>query len=314
MARNDFTALGSSCGCLLVNLRNDWQYGEPTAQFPAELSEFFICLGADLKKRPEFLEGIARQSELGARGVFVLNFESYRDIEVPPPVFQGPVSVLYCVGAGLKPNRLLQTHGYDERTRVVYFDYSARALDFRRLLLTDWDGRRYPDFLRQVLNGTKTSDTHFFLWPGADPKNLDWAEMERLWLAEADRWGGENAIAEHWSRYRELDHEFLQCNILSGQDEMLERMRDENGSVIWWSNAFCTIYSAYHYTLDEKRDFYERWIAKLANKAPRILLYGSDHSNSPVNGISAADYLREYRKQGGDPLGERRLYRYAMRF
>jgi hypothetical protein len=312
-SRNDFAALSSDGRCLLVNLKSDWRYGQAAADFPAELTEFFIDLGPEAARLPEFLEGIVRQSEQGSRGVFVLNFESYRDIEAPPD-FQGPVSTLYSVGAGLKPNRILQTHGFDARTRVVYFDYSPRALEFRRLLLEEWDGRRYPDFLRTVFQKMPASGTHYFLWPGAHPDNLDWAEMDRLWAAEAARWGGEQEIAAHWLQYRELDHEFVQCNILTGHDKLLDHIQDEPASAIWWSNAFCTIFSAYHYTLEEKQGFYEDWIAKLAGKAPGILLYGSDHSNSPVNCIVAADYWRSYRLAGGDPLKERRLYRHAMRF
>src|SRR5262249_3881394 len=163
--------------------------------------------------------------------------ESYRDVEVPSPAFEGPVSTLYSVGAGLKPNRILQTHGFDTSTRVVYFDYSARALEFRHRLRDEWDGRRYPDFLRSVFQKMPSSDTHYFLWPGATPDNLDWKEMERLWAAECARWGGENEIAAHWVRYRELDHEFLSCNILTGHDKLLEHIADQPGSVIWWSNA-----------------------------------------------------------------------------
>ena len=135
--------------------------------------------------------------------------------------------------------------------------------------------------------------THYFLWPGANPDNLDWAEMDRLWAAEAARWGGENEIAAHWLRYRELDHEFLLCNILTSQDELLKHIGNQRGSVIWWSNAFCTIFSACHYTLEEKQELYEIWIGKLAAKAPGILLYGSDHSNSPVNCIRCRRILEK---------------------
>lgn len=312
--RNDFTALASGGRCFLVNLRRGWRDGDATADFPRELAEFFIDLGPDLAWRPEFLQGIERQSEQGARGVFVLNFESYRDIEVPPRAFEGPVSTLYSVGAGLKPNRILQTHGFDAHTRVVHFDYSARALEFRRLLRAEWDGRRYPDFLRSVFHKMPPLGTHYFLWPGANPDNLDWVEMERLWSAEAARWGGEDEIATHWSRYRELDHDFLPCNVLTGHDDLLEHISDRPGSVVWWSNAFSTIFSACHYTLEEKRELYEDWIRKLAVKAPRILLYGSDHSNSPVNCIRADEYWERYQAEGGDPLAERDLYRHAMRF
>jgi hypothetical protein len=312
--RNDFTALASGGRCLLVNLKRYWRDGDVTADFPAELADFFIDLGPDLVRRPDFLQGIETQAEQGARGVFALNFESYRDIEISPPTFEGPVSTLYSVGAGLKPNRILQTHDFNARTHVVYFDYSGQALEFRRHLLAEWDGRRYPDFLRSVFQKMPSSCTHYFLWPGATPDNLDWVEMDRLWAAECARWGGENEIAAHWLRYRELNHEFLRCNILTGHDELLKRIGDEPGSVIWWSNTFCTIFSAYHYTLEEKREFYDSWIAKLAAKAPGILLYGSDHSNSPVNCIGAAEYWKLYQAEGGHPLEERGFYRHAMRY
>jgi len=313
-ARNDFTVLASGGRCFLVNLKGSWQHGQATVDFPRELAEFFIDLGPDLACQPEFLQGISRLSEQAAHGVFVLNFESYRDIEVPPPGFDRPVSVLYSVGAGLKPNRILETHGFDARTRVVYFDYSTQALEFRRLLRAEWDGRRYPDFLRSVFQKMPAPGTHYFLWPGANPDNLDWVEMDRLWAAEAARWGGENEIAAHWLRYRELDHEFLLCNILTSQDGLLEYVGNRRGSVIWWSNAFCTVFSACHYTLEEKQELYEDWIRKLASKAPGILLYGSDHSNSPVNCTGAAEYWKSYQEAGGGSLGERRLYRHAMRF
>lgn len=126
--------------------------------------------------------------------------------------------------------------------------------------------------------------------------------------------GGEEEIAAHWSRYRELDHDFLPCNVLTGHDELLEHIGDRPGSVVWWSNAFSTIFSACHYTLEEKRELYEDWIGKLVVKAPRILLYGSDHSNSPVNCLGADEYWKRYQAEGGDPLAERDLYRHAMRF
>ena len=84
--------------------------------------------------------------------------------------------------------------------------------------------------------------------------------------------------------------------------------------MIWWSNAFCTIFSATHYSLAEKRGIYEDWITRLADKAPDIFLYGSDHSNSSVNAITARDYRDRYFAHGGDPLLSRAFHRRAIRF
>ncbi|HKA00561.1 MAG TPA: hypothetical protein VKE70_28815 [Candidatus Solibacter sp.] len=301
-----------ACGGSLIS--SSLENGLPISDFGERLGDFLIDVGPDASACPAFGDAIRELSELAARGVFVLNFESYQDIEEPPAIFTPPVSVLYCVAAGLKPGRILHTHGFDQQTRVVYFDYSSQGLEFRRLLLSEWNGRDYPAFLRLLFQRLTPASTHYYLWPGATFDNLDWAELDRLWRAELARWGGDDIVADHWLRVRKLRHEFLQCNILTEYRNLLDRLEDRPGTVIWWSNAFSTIYSAWNYSLGQKRDIYGAWIRGIAERAPRALIYGSDHSNSSVNGISAGEYRRLYDSDGGDPLRARSFCHSQIRF
>lgn len=287
--------------------------GSQMRKFDAEVEGYLLDLGSDLKLQPQYLEALTDQSIQAQSGVFVLNFEPYSDIEAPPADFEGPVSLLYSVAAGLKPNRILETHGFNQQTRVVYFDYSQCALEFRRMLLANWDGRDYPAFLRS-LTRLMPSSTHYYLWPGASPDALNGAEMEHLWVAETLRWGGPEAFADHWARYQSLRHDFLHRNILTECGEILRLVQDRDDAVIWWSNAFSTVYSAWNFSVAQKRHVYENWIRDLAQKAPRMLLYGSDHSNSGVNRIRAAAYWQAYRADGGDPLTERHFCDHQIRF
>jgi len=289
-------------------------HGLAVRELDPGIAGYLVDFGSDLSREPALLDALQRQSDQGTCGVFVLNFESYADIEAPPDRFRPPLSALYSVAAGLKPNRLLQTHGFDARSHVVYFDYSEQALEFRRLLLDDWDGRDYPSFLRRLFRHLPPSTTHYFLWPGATPEDLDWQVMERLWQGELDRWGGEDAVHDHWSRYRSLPHRFLRCNVLTAWRALLDCIEPGSGGAIWWSNVFCTTHSAWHYTLEQKQMIYEDWIRALAAKAPDILVYGSDHANSAVNGFSAADYCERYLGDGGSPLRARKFHRYQIRF
>lgn len=313
----DFIFAGIPGRCVLVDLKA-WQMEgcrDPESiapvSFGATLDDHLLDLGPDLGEGAAFFSFLDDMCEKAARGVFVLNYESYDDVADPPQAFQGPVSTLYCVTAGLKPNRILETHGIGPDSRVMFFDYSDHALAFRRQLDAEWDGRDYPAYLREAF--ARQSGTHFYLWPGAAPDNMDWSEMERLWAAELDRWGGDAAFARHWRKFQAVEKDYLPCNILSA-DALLGRIRSEPGAVIWWSNAFSTIYSARHHTLDEKRQIYEDWINRLAATAPDIFIYGSDHSNSSVNGLTAADYRDAYVAHGGDPLQARPFYRRAVRF
>jgi len=283
----------------------------PPLPFGPSLDGHLMDLGPNLEAGAKFFSFLEEICEKASRGVFVLNYEPYDDVEEPPAGFSAPISTLYCVAAGLKPNRILETHAFDAASRVVFFDYSEHALDFRRRLDAEWDGHDYPAFLQAEFS--RSDGAHYFLWPGANPESMDWPEMERLWTAELDCWGGAEVFAAHWRRYCGLRREYLRCNVLH-PDPLLERIRDEPGAVIWWSNAFCTVYTARRYGLEEKRRLYEDWIQRMATAAPNIFVYGSDHANSSVNGLTAREYCESYFRLGGDPLLFRSLFRRSIRF
>lgn len=313
----DFVFAGIPDRCLLVDLAAWTRAGEPGCDaappvpFGPELEAHLVDLKTDLSAGADFLTFLDDMCDKAGRGVFVLNYESYDDVAEPPPGFAPPVSTLYCVAAGLKPNRILETHGFDARSHILFFDYSAHALEFRRRLDAEWDGRDYPAFLRALF--ARRDGSHYYLWPGASPDAMDWRELERLWAAELTRWGGAEAFESHWRRFRELRRDYLPCNILE-PDDLLARIENRPGAVIWWSNAFSTIYSAAHHGLEEKRRIYGDWIGRLADKAPDIFLYGSDHSNSSVNALTARAYRDLYLADGGDPLHARSFHRRAIRF
>lgn len=312
-----FIFAGIADRCVFVDLEAWQHHGQPKLEpaklmpFGPELADHMLDLQPDLSGASDFFSFLNDMSEKAGRGVFVLNYESYDDVEVPAETFQRPLSTLYCVAAGLKPNRILHTHGITENSTVVFFDYSQHALDFRRRLDEEWDGDDYPAYLRGAF--THTQNTHYYLWPGANLDAMDWHELDRLWGLELDRWGGADTFKAHWRSYQNIKKDYLPCNILKPQP-LLERIQPEEGSAIWWSNAFCTIYSATHHSLEEKQSFYESWINALADKAPALFLYGSDHSNCSVNGMTASAYREAYFAGGGDPLMARKLHRLTLRF
>lgn len=315
--------------------------GLPVASFPAELDGAAVHLrpedpaaAAELTRvldsgiagfdpeAPSALDPGARRFLAGIRdlvgglrrGVFVWNIEPYDDIEAPPEDHREPLAALYSVAAGLKPNRLLETHGFDSRTRVVYCDYSEPGLRFRRLLLERWDGRDYPSFLTRLFRDLPPGEAHYCLWEGATPENLDWEAVEQRWRAELDAWGGESVLARHWDRYRRLPHSFVHGDLLADRGPLLAQIEDKPTAAIWWSNAFFSVMSNWFHTATERREIYRRFLGELAARAPRLLLYGASSDNVAVNGVRAAEYHDWYREAGGDELEPGVLQRCALRF
>jgi len=260
-----------------------------------------------------FLESVATQASNARRGVFLVNIESYADIETPPPDFQGPVSTLYTVASGLKPNRILQTHGMGVQTRVVFFDYSERALAVRREMIEKWDGTDLPGFIRHLFSRFPPPDTFYQLWADCTAESMDWEAVEVLWRRDLDRLGGEPEFREHWRRYRRLDHVFVHCDLLTDPGPVFAQMREEPGAVIWFSNAPFTVHSNWRFMIDERKAMYERWIDGLVRRNPGMLLYGSDYANANVNCLSAGRYASLYREQDQGPLGAPLRCRHTIR-
>ncbi|HEV7857556.1 MAG TPA: hypothetical protein VGO91_02815 [Pyrinomonadaceae bacterium] len=277
--------------------------------FPAASSD--VDANEDGRK---FLRLIESQLNNAPRGVFLWNVESYDDVRVPPSQFKAPLKTLYCVAAGFKPNMILHTHGFDEQTSVVFFDYSPNALGIRRLLQQEWDGQDYPRFIRYVLGKFPAPDTFYQLWAGASTENLNWHDVQSYWEDEIERWGGERVLREHWAAYRELKHEYVQCNVLTEPHKLLRRIEPQPDSVIWWSNAFFTVYSNYLFSIDEKRRFYENWISGLAKANPSLFIYGSDYNNISVNCIQAQTYWEQYSAAGRDYLRPLKFCQTEIRF
>lgn len=251
-----------------------------------------------------FLKRIENQIAHAQQGVFLWNIESYQDLM--PSQGDESLQALYSVAAGFKPNRILETHGFDTDTRVIFFDYSQPALNIRKHLVTSWDGDNFPQFVRHLFETYPHPQTFYQLWHGATPETVDWADIEWCWQKELDQWGGAQAFKKHWQTYQQLSHEYLCCNLLTNPQPLLQKMRSPTRTYLWWSNAFFTVYGNWYYRTAERKAIYEQWIASLAAANPHCQINGADYNNIAVNGLTVQDYLHCYRADPCDELNPKK--------
>ena len=261
----------------------------------------------------QFLDSIDSQVKDSRKGVFLFNLESYEDILEPPAQFSPPLSSLYSVAAGFKPNMMLHSFGFDAATRMVFFDYSTTALEIRKVIVSEWNGEDFPQFVRYLMKNFPPDEVFYQLWADLTPDQIAWDDLQQLWLDEIEKWGGESVFKKHWESYRNLEHEYIHCNLLSQQDKLLESVRKQPDSAIWWSNAFFTIYSNWLHTADERKRIYDNWLERLAGRNPDIYIYGSDYNNINVNHIRLGEYLARYRVECNSHLEPCKLYKHEMR-
>ncbi|MBQ4863055.1 hypothetical protein J8L98_15320 [Pseudoalteromonas sp. MMG013] len=263
------------------------------------------------RAQTEFIQRIKKQLNNAQKGAFLFNIESYQDLVQTK---NNPLDAVFSVAAGFKPYRILFTQGFHENTHVVLFDYSLKALEIRRYIIEHWDGNNFPDFVRQLFKHFPEPEVFYQLWYGATPSTLDWHDMESLWQQELEKWGGPDAFQTHWQQCRQLPHQYLHCDLLQDRQNLLKALSEYNASYIWWSNAFFTIYSHWHYSAAERKAHYLDWITELSNSAPNCQINGADHNNIAVNSLSAQQYFQVFNQQQYDQLTPQKHHHIEMLF
>jgi hypothetical protein len=241
-----------------------------------------------------FLKPVQRQAIHSRSGIFVWNFEGSDEISRPATGKDAPVSSIYSVAAGLKTYWLLETQGFNDDTRIVFFDYSERALEYKQLLHEKWDGRDYPRFLRYLFEKIPPGQAFYQLWGGQSVEQLDWRLVNQTWTNEINRWGGADIFADCWQRIRRLPVEYVACDVLTEPDRLLSHVRSDANSVIWWSNVFFTFFSNWHYSCDDRQGIYMKWLHALTGRCPQIRVYGKDHLNVDISGLQLSSYVQDY--------------------
>ena len=260
-----------------------------------------------------FISRIQKQLADAKKGVFLFNIESYDDLQ-PNAQASAPLDAVFSVAAGFKPYKILQVQGFHAQTKVVLFDYSAQALAVRRYIVENWDGADFPSFIRQIFQQFPHPEVFYQLWQGTTPDNIDWQDVAMMWQQELEKWGGAHAFQQHWQACRALPHQYLHCDLLQGRQTLLAELGCYQHAYIWWSNAFFTIFSHWHYSAQQRKQQYLAWVEELAAIAPDCLVNGADHHNVAVNGMSASDYASRFLQHAQDELIPQRLHAVDIRF
>ena len=213
--------------------------------------------------------------------VFFWNTETYKDLKYIK--LNKPIDKLYSVAAAFKPNFILNHFGFTEDTEIIFYDYSKQALAFKKLLLTEWDGTDYPEFLRWAKKKYKISET-----AGIKTENESY---EFLWKQEIIRWGSKENLKNHWDKYKKLKHTYIYCDICESPEKLTSIITNYQTEVIWWSNAFHTVSAHYLRGLQGVQNCYNKWLTQIKDKNENIYIMGKDHLNQPVEGTTLKEYL-----------------------
>ena len=213
--------------------------------------------------------------------VFLWNTETYLDLKYCK--IQEPIRHLYTLAASFKPHIILNTFNFEDDAKVNFYDYSKPALAYKKMMLTQWNGEDYPSFINWARKKYQFNETHGTL---TENETDDF-----MWKREISWWGGEDIIKEHWKRYKKLKHTWTHVDISKDCTPITNKIVNEPGSVIWWSNAFHTVNAHYLHGLKGVTESYNNWIKEIKTNNPDMWILGKDFLDRPIEGGQIKDYV-----------------------
>ena len=180
----------------------------------------------------------APDREGAPKKIFVFNSEN--DADLPQLRFRPGLDTAFVLASGFKTNRILETLGFHDRTKVVHYDYSAPALMLRRVMVETWDGRDFAGFFaaqRPRIDAAFTAGVGYLPGPLLKDKDLVAREFQRevssVFTSEA-QW------LAHWARYQKLPHVYVEADVIKDRTAARAMIAANAGgnTVLWMSDMF----------------------------------------------------------------------------
>jgi hypothetical protein len=172
------------------------------------------------------------------RKIFVFNSEN--DADLPALRYRPGLDTAFMLASGFKTNRILETLGFHDRTKLVVYDYSAPALMLRRMMVEEWDGRDFAGFFasaRPRIDAAFPAGVGYLPGPMLKDKDAVTREFQR---EAASVFTTEAQWLSHWNRYRQLPHVYVEVDVIadrSGAKAMIAA-HGRGAAVLWMSDMF----------------------------------------------------------------------------
>ena len=199
----------------------------------------------------------APDKEGAPKKIFVFNSET--DADFPQLRYRPGIDCAFVLASGFKTNRILETLGFHDGTKVVHYDYSAPALMLRRAMVENWDGRDFAGFfanLRPRIDAAFPAGVGYL--PG--PLLKDRAAVEREFHREvAGVFTSEAQWLAHWARYRALTHAYVEVDVIRDRSAARSMIaaHARGHTVLWMSDMFNSPNAVGKFSWNRRRQSFE---------------------------------------------------------
>jgi hypothetical protein len=199
------------------------------------------------------------------RQYYVLNTEPLTRIPV-----NSSVAHYAGVASGLKLFCTMAKNGFNDFTKVTYFDFSPIALQFQKALINNWDG----DFNTYEYHCEKFKQANRGYFP-CSPSG-SWGATYRYLLNDLQLYRPD--FQELWRHFQGLEHRFVEIDLYQDQDQrrLVELLGCFESNYLWISNAFYMEYSLVRYGKDYLHTVRQGLLDKITERGKFTVLDTND--------------------------------------
>lgn len=234
-------------------------------------------LGLDDTPEPNNIAAYRRRKG----GVFVFNTE----ILVPEPEWirdnGGPLSCFIGTCAGFLDICNLKHFGFDESTKLVYYDINPDAVTFKKHLLDNFEGdlNQLPQFIADF----KAANPHILIADNSEATGL--ADLRR-------EFPNDDEFHSLWNRMRRLERQFTTLNLFGDYKKVFRKVVDKDKRAMICISDIFTGTNELTYGVGTLRSIFHAMMEDFSNY-PKLVVQGKDYRDHLLIGY-APDLHKRY--------------------
>lgn len=207
-----------------------------------------------------FVQYVNREANMYKHGLYLRNNEdamSLLDFRCDT------IDHIISVAAGFAPNAMLIKNGFHNETMITWCDVSQHALDFKKYIADNWDGR---DLYGAWINFKSNAQLPSKLYGNSDdPSYLSIESYCQEAAIDHEDW------LKHWPRFKSLQADYCLLDIVQEQEKLIAIIKASQSKriLVWLSNCLLT-----HGTLIEliwkKQISIQDWMVGFLNECQEI--------------------------------------------
>ena len=179
---------------------------------------------------------------------------------------------IWTTASGFKSFAEWYYRGAPPTCRIHTYDRNTKSLALWKHIHAHWNGTDIYGFMQKYDPAYEDEDT--YCWGNKLPDESIKQSSDRQEQDLAQFFGGKDAMRKAWKTFQQLDHHYLQCNLIEDPMSLSWYMKDDSLHFVWLNNIFYFRRNILQYGLDKVQQSLLRLMEDIHYNSPNSVIHG----------------------------------------